>query len=47
MWKDLIPRVKLFIWHAIHDGLATLNEMHRRISTVDPKVPDVVPKMNF
>ncbi|XP_078170121.1 uncharacterized protein LOC144564396 [Carex rostrata] len=36
-WKDLISRVKLFIWRAIHDGLAKSNEMHRRISTVDPK----------
>lgn len=36
-WNDLIPRVKLFLWRAIYDDLATANELHRRMPTIDPR----------
>lgn len=35
-WKDIIPRVRTFLWRALHDGLPTAATLHRRIHTINP-----------
>lgn len=35
-WKGLIPRVRTFLWRAIHGGLPTTAMLHTRIRRIDP-----------
>jgi Reverse transcriptase (RNA-dependent DNA polymerase)/zinc-binding in reverse transcriptase/Endonuclease/Exonuclease/phosphatase family len=37
--KGIIPRVRVFIWRACHNAIATTYEMHRRIHAIDPICP--------
>lgn len=36
-WKQVLPRVKMFIWRAIHDGLTTAWELARRMQRMSPR----------
>lgn len=38
-WEGVIPRIKLFLWKAVHGGVATLAELHRRVRTINPRCP--------
>lgn len=38
-WKGVIPRVILFVWRAIHGGLATTAEMSKRMKKIIPLCP--------
>ncbi|XP_078163540.1 uncharacterized protein LOC144558573 [Carex rostrata] len=38
-WKEVIPRVQMFLWRALHDGLTTTVEMAKRFRTVQPLCP--------
>lgn len=33
-WKGVIPRIKTFLWKAIHNGLPTAATLHSRIRTI-------------
>ncbi|XP_078174456.1 uncharacterized protein LOC144568100 [Carex rostrata] len=35
-WKGVLPRVRTFLWRAIHGGLPTTAMLHTRIRRVDP-----------
>lgn len=38
-WKEIVPRVRLFLWRALQNGLTTTHEMARRIRTIRPVCP--------
>lgn len=38
-WEGLIPRVKTFLWRAIHGGLPTTAMLHARMRRIDPICP--------
>lgn len=38
-WKGLIPKVRTFLWKAVHGGLPTVTELHKRIQAIDPTCP--------
>lgn len=38
-WEGLTPRVKIFLWKAVHGSLATVSELHRRIRAINPTCP--------
>lgn len=38
-WKGVIPRVKLFLWRAIHSGLTTTLELSKRFHRIQPSCP--------
>lgn len=38
-WKDIQPRVKVFLWKAVHRGLPTLQELHRRVEAINQDCP--------
>lgn len=38
-WKCIQPKVQLFLWRAIHDGLTTAQALHRRIRGIQPTCP--------
>lgn len=33
-WKEILPRVRTFMWRAVHEGLPTQEAMHRRIRSI-------------
>lgn len=35
--KEIIPRIKFFLWRAIHNGLPTLQKLHSRIPGINPR----------
>lgn len=35
-WKGILPRVKTFLWRAIHEGIPTQMAMHMRIRSINP-----------
>lgn len=37
--KNIIPRVKAFLWRAVHGGLAIAGEMHKRINSISALCP--------
>lgn len=37
--KTIIPRVKAFLWRAVHGGLAIASEMHKRINSISATCP--------
>lgn len=36
-WKGVLPRVRMFVWRALHDGLTTAAELAKRIRTMSPR----------
>lgn len=38
IWRaqQLLPKIKLFLWRAVQNGLPTAQEMHRRIARISP-----------
>lgn len=38
-WKRIIPRVKTFIWRAMHNGIPTMLALHTRIRSIQPQCP--------
>jgi hypothetical protein len=44
--KEVLLKVRLFLWRACNEGLSTTMAMSRRIRTISRRVADVGKKMN-
>lgn len=38
-WTGLMPKVRTFLWKAVHGGLPTMGELSRRIRAINPTCP--------
>jgi zinc-binding in reverse transcriptase len=36
-WKLISPKVKMFIWRALHDALPTMHNLHKRMNSISPR----------